>query len=123
MDLSVVTPGSIVITIGYTILLLWGAWVGIHQIYQGFRKPNELLNPLFGNRVAIIIFTMHIIVVSLDLFVCGPLALHYKSKLWYWGGRIAMLSASLPLAVYFNRNPQSFGKLIGKWVRIRNLLK
>lgn len=123
MDLSVVTPGSIVITIGYTILLLWGAWVGIHQIYQGFRKPNELLNPLFGNRVAIIIFTMHIIVVSLDLFVCGPLALHYKSKLWYWGGRIAMLSASLPLAVYFNRNPQSFGKLIGKWVRIRNLFE
>ncbi len=120
MDFSPVTPDSILITILYTILLFWGVWVGIHQVYQGFRRPQQLLNPLFGNRTAIIIFTAHIIIVSLDLFVCGPLALHYKSKLWYWGGRIALLTASLPLAFYFNRNPQSFGKLIGVWVRLRN---
>ncbi len=90
------------------------------MIYQGFNRPQELLNPLFGNRAAIIIFTYHIIVVSLDLFVCGPLALYYKSDLWYWGGRIALLTASVPLAFYFNRNPQSFGKLIGSWVKLRN---
>ncbi|MCB0600133.1 MAG: hypothetical protein KDC28_02860 [Saprospiraceae bacterium] len=120
MEFSAVTPGSILITIVYTILLFWGVWVGVQQIYQGFRRPQQLLNPLFGNRLAIIIFTAHIIVVTLDLFVCGPLALHYKSKLWYWGGRIALLTASLPLAAYFNRNPQSFGKLIGTWVRLRN---
>jgi hypothetical protein len=120
MDLSPITPVSILITIVYTILLFWGVWVGVRMIYQGFRRPQELLNPLFGNRAAIIIFTYHIIVVSLDLFVCGPLALHYKSTLWYWGGRVALLMASLPLAFYFNRNPQSFGKLIGTWVRGRN---
>lgn len=120
MDLSPVTPASIVSTIVYTILLLWGVFIGVRQVYQGFRKPEKLLNPLFGNKIAITIFTIHLVIVSLDLFVCGPLALHYKSKLWYWGGRIALLSASLPVAFYFNRNPQSFGKLIGGWVRIRN---
>ena len=120
MDLSPVTPVSVIITIVYTILLFWGVWVGVRQVYQGFRRPKELLNPLFGNRAAIIIFTYHLIIVSLDLFVCGPLALHFKSDLWYWGGRIALLMASLPLAVYFNRNPQSFGKLIGSWVKLRN---
>ncbi|MDQ6815497.1 MAG: hypothetical protein M3040_17330 [Bacteroidota bacterium] len=120
MDSSPVTLDSIIITIIYTILLFWGVWIGVRQVYQGFRRPQKLLNPLFGNKTAISIFTVHLIIVSLDLFVCGPLALHYKSKLWYWGGRIALLTASLPLAFYFNRNPQSFGKLIGIWVRIRN---
>ncbi|MEP6618740.1 MAG: hypothetical protein ABJE47_05480 [bacterium] len=123
MDLSPVTPDAIAITAVYTILLLWGMWVGVRQVYQGFRRPQDLLNPLFGNRQAITIFTFHLIVVSLDLFVCGPLALHFKSTLWYWGGRIALLSSSLPLAFYFNRNPQSFGKLIGYWVRFRNIFE
>ena len=120
MNFSPVTPDSIVITIVYTILLLWGIWVGVRMIYQGFYRPQELLNPLFGNKVAITIFMYHLLIVSLDLFVCGPLALHFKSTLWYWGGRIALLMASLPLAFYFNRNPQSFGKLIGSWVKLRN---
>ncbi len=120
MNFSPVTAGSVFITIVYTVLLAWGAWVGVRQVYQGFRRPDELLNPLFRNRDAIKIFTFHLIVVSLDLFVCGPLALHYKSPLWYWGGRVALLSSSFPLAAYFNRNPQSFGKLIGYWVRCRN---
>jgi hypothetical protein len=120
MNLSPVTPDSIVITILYSILLLWGMWVGVRQVYQGFFKPQDLLNPLFGNRQAIKIFTFHLIVVSLDLFVCGPVSLHYKSRLWYWGGRIALLSSSLPVASYFNRNPQSFGHFIGYWVRLRN---
>ena len=123
MNLSPVTADSVVITIVYTILLLWGIWVGVRQVYQGFRRPQDLLNPLFGNRQAIKIFTFHLIVVSLDLFVCGPMSLHYKSTLWYWGGRIALLSSSFPLASYFNRNPQSFGKLIGYWVRFRNFFE
>jgi hypothetical protein len=114
---------SVVISIVYAILILWGVWVGVRQVYQGFRRPQALLNPLFGNRQAIKIFTFHLIVVSLDLFVCGPIALHYKSHVWYWGGRIALLSSSFPLAFYFNRNPQSFGKLIGVWVRFRNVFE
>lgn len=120
MNLSPVTADSIVITIVYSILLLWGVWVGVRQVYQGFFKPQDLLNPLFGNRQAITIFTFHLIVVSADLFICGPLSLHFKSRLWYWGGRIALLTSSLPVASYFNRNPQSFGHLIGYWVRARN---
>ena len=123
MDLSPVTADSILITVIYTTLLLWGVWVGVRQVYQGFYQPQSLLNPLFGNRQAIKIFTFHLIVVSLDLFVCGPVSLHYKSRLWYWGGRIALLSSSFPLASYFNRNPQSFGKLIGHWVRFRNFFE
>ncbi len=123
MNLSPVTADSVVITLIYSILLLWGMWVGVRQVYQGFCKPKELLNPLFGNRQAIKIFTFHLIVVSLDLFVCGPVSLQYKSRLWYWGGRIALLSSSFPLASYFNRNPQSFGKLIGVWVRFRNFFE
>jgi hypothetical protein len=123
MNLSPVTPDSIVITVVYTVLLLWGVWVGVRQVDQGFRRPQELLNPLFGNRQAIIIFTFHLIIVSLDLFVCGPVSLHYKSRLWYWGGRIALLSSSFPLAFYFNRNPQSFGTFIGTWARFRNIFE
>jgi hypothetical protein len=120
MNLSPVTADSIVITILYSTLLLWGMWVGVRQVYQGFFQPKALLNPLFGNPQAIRIFTFHLIVVTLDLCVCGPISLHYKSTLWYWGGRIALLSSSLPVATYFNRNPQSFGHLIGYWVRLRN---
>jgi len=107
----------------YSILIAWGAWIGIHQIYQGFNRPKELLNPLFTDRNAIKIFTFHIIVVSLDLFVCGPWAVAHKSALWYWGGRIALMSSSFSLAAYFNRNPQSFGALIGHWVRFRNFFE
>lgn len=120
MNLSPVTADSIAITCAYSILLLWGMWVGVRQVYQGFFRPQDLLNPLFGNRKAIEIFTFHLIVVTLDLWVCGPISLHHKSRLWYWGGRIALLSSSLPVASYFNRNPQSFGALIGHWVRFRN---
>jgi hypothetical protein len=120
MNLSPVTTSSIVATILYSTLILWGVWVGVRQVYQGFFRPQELLNPLFGNRQAITIFTFHLVVVSLDLFVCGPVSLHFKSRLWYWGGRIALLSSSLPVASYFNRNPQSFGHFIGYWVRARN---
>jgi len=123
MNPSPVGADTIVITVVYSSLLLWGMWVGVRQVYQGFFKPQELLNPLFGNRQAIKIFTFHLIVVSLDLLVCGPTSLHYKSRLWYWGGRIALLSSSFPLASYFNRNPQSFGKLIGYWVRFRNFFE
>ena len=123
MDFSPVTADSIAITIVYSVLILWGVWVGVRQVHQGFNHPEALLNPLFGNRQAIKIFTFHLIVVSSDLFVIGPMALHYKSRLWYWGGRVALLSASFPLAFYFNRNPQSFGKLIGTWVRFRNLFE
>jgi hypothetical protein len=123
MNLSPVTPDSVAITVVYTILLFWGAWVGVRQVYQGFFRPQELLNPLFSDRNAIKIFTFHLIVVTLDLVVCGPLALAHKSTLWYWGGRIALLSSSFPLAAYFNRNPQSFGMLIGYWVRFRNFFE
>jgi hypothetical protein len=123
MNLSPVTPDSVAITVVYTILLFWGAWVGVRQVYQGFFRPQELLNPLFSDRNAIKIFTFHLIVVTLDLVVCGPLALAHKSTLWYWGGRIALLSSSFPLAAYFNRNPQSFGALIGYWVRFRNFFE
>ena len=120
MDLSPITPGSTVITIIYTILLVWGIWVGVRQVYEGFRRSQELLNPLFGNRTATIIFTYHLVIVTLHLLVIGPLSLHYKSTLWYWGGSIALLTTSLPLAMYFNRTPQSFGKFIGTWIRLRN---
>jgi hypothetical protein len=115
--------GSLLITIVYTGLLGWGFSVGARQIYQGFRRPKELLNPLFANRAAIRLFTLHIFIVSADLFVVGPLAIAHKSTLWYWGGRIALLSSSLPIATYLNRNPQSFGKLIGRWVLFRNFFE
>ena len=120
MDLSPVTPDSIIITIIYTILLLWGVWVGARQVYEGYRRPHKLLNPIFGNKAANTVFTYHLIIVTLVLFVCGPLALHYKSTLWYWGGNIALVTTSIPLAFYFNRTPQSFGKFIGTWIRFRN---
>ncbi len=112
-----------VITIAYSALLAGGFFVGARQIHQGFRKPAELLNPLFGNKIAIRMFTIHIIVVSSDLFVIGPLALAYKSTLYYWGGRVLLVSSSLPIAAFFNRNPQTFGNFIGKWVMIRNFFE
>src|SRR5947209_3334586 len=96
--------GKYVITIIYSALLAGGAFVGIRQIFQGFRQPKELLNPLFGNRIAIRLFTVHIVVVSADLFVIGPLAIAHKSQLWYWGGRVLLLTSSLPIAAYLNRN-------------------
>lgn len=114
---------TIVVTVVYTGLLAWGFFVGVRQIYQGWRKPGDLLNPLFANRIALRLFTVHIVVVSLDLFVVGPWAVAHKSLLWYWGGRIALLLSSLPIAAYFNRNPQSFGSFIGRWVRLRNFFE
>lgn len=116
-------PRSLLITVIYTGLLAWGLGVGLRQIWQGSRQPEQLLNPLFGNRFALRLFTLHIVIVSADLFVIGPLAVANKSTLWYWGGRVALLSSSLPLAAYFNRNPQSFGKLIGRWVVFRNFFE
>jgi hypothetical protein len=106
---------KILITIAYTALLAWGFSVGAHQIYQGFKRPKELLNPLFSNQVAIRLFTVHIFIVTADLT--------HKSTLWYWGGRIALFTSSLPIAAYMNRNPQSFGKFIGKWVTYRNFFE
>lgn len=100
-----------------------GVGVGARQIWQARRKPDQLLNPLFANRVAIRLFILHIVVVTADLFVIWPLAITHKGPLWYWGGRIALLSSSLPLAAYLNRNPQSFGKLIGRWVTFRNFFE
>jgi predicted secreted protein len=111
------------ITIVYSILLAWGYWVGIRQIQQGFRRPGELLNPLFANRVAITMFAVHIAVVSVVLFGIGPWAVTHKSTLWFWGGVIALMTASLPIAAFFNRNPQSFGHLIGGWVKLRNFFE
>lgn len=115
--------GSLLVTAIYAGLLAWGFGVGARQIWQGLRAPGELLNPLFANRWAIRLFILHIVVVSADLFVIGPLAVANKSTLWYWGGRIALLSSSLPLASYLNRNPQSFGTLIGRWVVFRNFFE
>jgi len=118
-----VHTGSPTITAVYAILLAWGFSVGIRQIWQGFHRPAGLLNPLFANRAAIRLFTLHIVVVTTDLFIIGPMAVAYKSPLWYWGGRIALFSSSLPLAGYLNRNPESFGTLIGRWVRFRNFFE
>jgi len=112
-----------IITIVYSALLAGGLFVGVRQIYQGFRQPAELLNPLFGNKIAIRLFTIHIIVVSCDLFVIGPLAIAHKSTLYYWGGRVLLVSSSLPIAAFFNRNPQTFGNFIGKWVMVRNFFE
>ncbi len=112
-----------VISAVYVALLGWGMWIGIRQILQARNHPEQLLNPLFTNRVAISLFTLHIVVVSLDLFVFGPWAVAHKSTLWYWGSRIALLSSSLPIAAFFNRNPQSFGRLIGTWVVVRNFFE
>ncbi len=115
--------GSLLVTVLYAGLLAWGFGVGVRQIWQGYRRPQELLNPLFANKAALRLFVLHIVVVSADLFVIGPLAIAHKSTLWYWGGRIALLSSSLPLATYLNRNPQSFGNLIGRWVVLRNFFE
>jgi hypothetical protein len=111
------------ITIVYAVLLAWGVFVAFQLIWQGLRRPEALLNPLFANRHALRLFTWHIVVVSLDLFVIGPLALANKSALWYWGGRIATLSSSMALIAYLNRTPQSFGKLVGRWIVFRNVFE
>jgi hypothetical protein len=118
-----VNAGSLLITIVYSALLAWGFSVGLRQIYQGYRAPSELLNPLFSNRWAIRLFALHIFVVSAVLFVIGPLAIAHKSTLWFWGGVVALLTSSMPIASYLNRNPQSFGKLIGHWVVLRNFFE
>jgi hypothetical protein len=115
--------GKYVITVLYSMLLAGGVFVGVRQVYQGFRKPSELLNPLFGNKIAIRLFTVHLVVVSCDLFVIGPLAVAHKSTLYYWGGRSALVISSLPIAAYLNRNPQSFGNFIGRWVMVRNFFE
>ncbi|SOD74554.1 hypothetical protein SAMN05892883_3740 [Jatrophihabitans sp. GAS493] len=114
---------SVLATIVYTALLAWGFSVGVRQIYQAHRRPTQLLNPLFSNQIAIRMFTLHIVVVTGDLFIVGPWALAHKSPLWYWGGRIALFISALPIAAYLNRNPQSFGWFIGRWVTFRNFFE
>lgn len=114
---------KVLVTILYSGLLAWGVAVALRQIWQGFKRPADLLNPLFSNRIAIVLFAIHIAVVSLYLFVVGPWAVQNKSTLWYWGGLVLTMTSSLPIAAYFNRNPQSFGKLIGRWVAVRNFFE
>lgn len=111
------------VTIVYAVLLAGGFFVGVRQIWQGHHRPGELLNPLFANRVALRMFTVHIVVVSADLFVIGPWSVAHKSTLFYWGGRVLLVVSSLPIAAYLNRNPQSFGGFIGTWVRFRNFFE
>ena len=117
------TPEAVFVTLAYTGLLAWGIGVGVVQVYQGLRRPDALLNPLFRNKYAQWLFALHLLVCSAHLFVCGPLAVHYKSPIWYWGGLVALLASSLPLAVHLNRSPESFGKLIGRWLVARNVLE
>jgi hypothetical protein len=114
---------SLFITIVYSALLAWGFSIGLRQIYQGYRAPQELLNPLFANPEAIRMFALHIFVVSAELFVIAPLALANKSTPWFWGGVVLLLTSSMPIATYLNRNPQSFGGLIGRWVVLRNFFE
>lgn len=114
---------AIVVTALYTILLGWGVFIGVRQIWQGLRAPQRLLNPLFANPLAIRLFAVHLATASLDLFGTGPWALAHKSTLWYWGGRIAMFTCALPIGAFFNRNSESFGPLIGRWVRLRNFFE
>jgi hypothetical protein len=114
---------KLAITLLYSGLLAWGFGVGVLQIYQGYRRPEQLLNPLFKNRSALRLFVVHIVVVTLDLVLIGPWAIAHKSAFWYWGGRIALFTSSLPLAAYLNRNKESFGRYIGKWVEFRNLFE
>ncbi len=111
---------SYLVTAVYAALLAWGCYVGIRQVYQGYRRPDALLNPLFANRHALRLFVVHLVVATAFLFVVGPAAIAHKSTLWYWGGTIALFTVSLPIAAYFNRNPQTFGPLIGTWVKLRN---
>src|SRR4051794_3730067 len=113
----------IFVTTMYSALLLWGLVVGVRQIYQGLRQPGKLLNTLFANRIAVLLFSVHVVVVTVDLFVVGPWAVAHKSTLWYWGGRVALFTSAMPIAAYLNRNPQSFGKLIGGWVTGRNIFE
>ena len=113
----------IAVTGVYAALVLWGFGVAVQQIFRGYRQPEKLLNPLFANRRAMMLFTIHIVVVSADLFLIGPWAVAHKSPLWYWGGRVALFTSAMPIAAYLNRNPQSFGRLIGVWVTIRNLFE
>jgi hypothetical protein len=111
---------SYLVTAVYTALLAWGCYVGVRQIYQGYRHPEALLNPLFANRHALRLFVVHLVVATAYLFVVGPIALAQKSTLWFWGGIIALFTVSLPIAAYLNRNPETFGPFIGRWVRLRN---
>jgi hypothetical protein len=122
-DRPPVSAGSLIITIVYSALLAGGFFVGLRQIYQGLRAPQELLNPLMANRWAIRLFALHIFIVTAVLFVVGPLAISHKSTLWFWGGVAALLTSSFPIGTYLNRNPESFGGLIGRWVVIRNFFE
>src|SRR5260370_2473811 len=101
-------------------LLSAGVFLGVGQLYPAFARPAELLNPLFGNKIAIRLFTVHIIVVSCDLFVIGPLAIAHKSPLYYWGARCLLVTSALPIAPYLNRNPHSFRTFICTSVIGRN---
>ena len=118
---SPVGPGALVVTVAYSALLAWGIGVGLLLLHDARHRPARLLNPLFANPWARRLFAVHLAVVTADLLVIGPLALSNKSALWYWGGRVATLSSSLPLAAHLNRNTQSFGRLIGRWVVFRNV--
>lgn len=111
---------SFVVTAVYAVLLAWGLAIGVRQVVDGYRAPDRLLNPLLRHPVALQLFVVHLSVASIDLFVIGPWAIANKSTLWYWGGRIAMFLCALPIAAFFNRNSESFGPLIGRWVRLRN---
>ena len=55
------TMDAIVVTIAYTSLLAWGFGVGLAQVWQGLRRPDALLNPLFRNKYAQWLFALHLL--------------------------------------------------------------
>jgi hypothetical protein len=106
---------TLLITFVYAALLAWGVGLGVHQTVgraEGARGAPQsalpeparapALRPAPRGRVG------------------GPVRhrsthLMHKSADWYWGGRIALLASSLPMAVYFNRPSETYGPLIGRW--------
>ena len=97
--------GSLLITIVYG--GLWrGASAWARQIYQGFRRPKELFGTRSSPTAPPFAFSRCTSSSCRQTsFVVGPLAIAHKATLWYWGGRIALLSSSLPIATYPQPQP------------------
>lgn len=113
---------SLVATLVYVILLLWGVSVGNTVIINSLYRKDNLANPTFARKYPSLIFIVHFLVCNLHTLVLGPLFLMCRLRMWYWTSFVAMLFGSLPI-VPFNYNPESFGSAVGRFVVFRNIFE
>lgn len=116
------SAGSLLVTVLYAGLLAWGFGVGVRQVWQASRRPQELLNPLFANRAALRLFVLHLV-------ACPPTSSSSGLSPWPTRARSGTGRTDRPALVVAppghlpQPQPAVVRQVIGRWVVLRNFFE